>query len=93
MFGNDGNDKVIAKDAVINYFYAGAGLNNIVYPKAHTEYAITYKSAGVLNVLPSKATTAYESHACIRSLLLKPLQKGGITHSETTHTARSFYIF
>ena len=58
MFGNDGNDKVIAKDAVINYFYAGAGLNNIVYPKAHTEYAITYKSAGVLNVLPSKATTA-----------------------------------
>ena len=23
-------------------------------------------------------TTAYESHACIRSLLLKPLQKGGL---------------
>jgi hypothetical protein len=58
MFGNDGNDKVIAKDAVTNNFYGGAGLNNIVYPKASTEYAITYKSATVLNVLPSKATTA-----------------------------------
>ena len=58
MFGNDGNDKVIAKDAVTNFFYGGAGLNNIVYPKASTEYAITYKSATVLNVLPSKATTA-----------------------------------
>ena len=58
MFGNDGNDKVIAKDAVTNFFYGGAGLNNIVYPKSSTEYAITYKSAGVLNVLPSKATTA-----------------------------------
>jgi len=58
MFGNAGNDKVIAKDAVTNFFYGGAGLNNIVYPKGSTEYAITYKSAGVLNVLPSKATTA-----------------------------------
>ena len=58
MFGNDGNDKVIAKDAVSNYFYGGAGLNNIVYPKASTEYAITYKSGTILNVLPSKATTA-----------------------------------
>ena len=58
MFGNDGNDTVIAKDAVVNFFYGGAGLNNIVYPKASTEYAITYKSATILNVLPSNATTA-----------------------------------
>lgn len=57
MFGNEGNDKVIAKDGVRNSFYGGAGLNSITYPLAHTKYTITYKSSSVLNVLPANATT------------------------------------
>jgi hypothetical protein len=60
VFGNEGNDDVIAKKDSLLRFYAGPGTDSVSYPDLSSNNKITVTSSSVKNLLPTgKTSTDY----------------------------------
>lgn len=56
VFGNEGNDDVIAKKDSIVRFYAGPGIDSVSYPDLSSNNKITVTSLSVKTILPTGRT-------------------------------------
>lgn len=58
VFANEGNDIVVAKNSSELKFYAGSGVDTVIYSNTASNYTITLTSSTAKNILPAGRTSA-----------------------------------